>query len=124
MNAPTGAATGDYDGDGVSNALEYVLGGTKTTNDRGKLPKIIPAAGGTNMLFTFQRTHASEAGSTLRVETSLDLIDWTTNPGYTIGAVSATPVKVTENGSVDDIEVTIPKNGARTFARLRVITTP
>ena len=40
VNAPTGATTANYDGEGVSNGLEYVLGGSMNTNDLHKLPKI------------------------------------------------------------------------------------
>ena len=52
-NAPGGTPTDDADGDGVSNAVEYVLGGSMTTNDTGKLPKISTSGG--NVLFTFKR---------------------------------------------------------------------
>ena len=39
-NAPMGTASDDADGDGVANAIEYVLGGTGGTNDRARLPVI------------------------------------------------------------------------------------
>ena len=106
VNAPTGTATSDFDGDGVSNALEYVLGGTKNTNDLGKLPKI--SADGTKFTFTLPASSAS-TGTALRVEFSTDLSDWTTHTATTIAS-----------GVSGLIEVTIPNLGAHTFARLEV----
>ena len=105
-NAPTGTATDDFDGDGVSNALEYVLGGTKDTKDLGKLPKI--SADGTKFTFTLPTSSASTA-TALRVEFSTDLSDWTTHAATTIASDAS-----------GLIEVTIPNLGARTFARLEV----
>jgi len=120
-HAPIGAAADDYDGDGVSNALEFVLGGTKDSRDLGKLPRATTNLAG-DLVFTFKRTDASQGGSTLRVETSPDLLDWTT--GYDIGATSSGVVTVTENGTdPDDIAVTIPQTGANKFVRLKVTIT-
>jgi len=106
VNAPTGTATSDYDHDGVSNALEYVLGGTKDSNDLGKLPKI--SANGTMFTFTLPASSAS-TGTALRVEFSTDLSDWTTHAATSIASDVSGP-----------IEVTIPNLGAHTFARLEV----
>ena len=104
VNAPTGTTTDDYDGDGVSNALEYVLGGSKDTHDLGKLPKI--SADGTQFSFTLPASSTS-TGTALRVEFSTDLIGWSN--GTDIAADASGP-----------IAVTIPNLGAHTFARLRV----
>ena len=43
------APGGDFDNDGVVNALEFVLGGTAATNDPGRLPEA--ATSGTDMTF-------------------------------------------------------------------------
>jgi len=106
VNAPGETATDDYDHDGVSNGLEYVLGGNKNTNDLDKLPKI--SADGTKFTFTLPASSASTA-TALRVEFSTDLSDWTTHAGTDIAPGVSGPV-----------EVTIPLLGAHTFARLKV----
>ena len=75
-NAPTGSAKDDYDGDGVSNGVEYVLGGTKSTNDSGKLPKV--STSGANLLFTFTRDQKSIDGTTVvTIEVDTDIIQET-----------------------------------------------
>ena len=83
---------------------------------------------GEYLKFTFTRTDRSETSDVaLRVQVSPDLIDWTTAPGYDIGAASVLPnVMVTENGLGDDlIEVLIPQGSdAMKYARLKVTISP
>ncbi|MCX6879608.1 MAG: hypothetical protein NTW21_38255 [Verrucomicrobia bacterium] len=126
-NAPTGGANDDYDGDGVYNGVEYVLGGDKDTNDLGKLPQSSTAGG--DALFTFVRDQASIDGSTtLAVETSTDLVDWATPPSpYAVpsGSSSNNPgVSVAKDSPVAGMDtVTLRLQRApdeKKFARLKV----
>ncbi|MCP5532120.1 MAG: autotransporter-associated beta strand repeat-containing protein [Akkermansiaceae bacterium] len=123
-NAPTTNPDEDEDGDGVTNGVEYVLGGGITTNDQDKLPGITTSGG--NMLFTFERDQASIDGSTtVEIEVSLDLTDWSTSyavpddaaandPGVTV--VKDTPV------GFDTVTLSLPMSpDTKKFARLKVV---
>ncbi len=123
-NAPTGTAGDDFDGDGVTNGVEYVLGGDKDTNDASKLPAINTAGG--NLTFTFFRDQASIDGTTIvEINTSLDLTDWTTTYTVPDGAVANNPgvtvEKDTPTTGIDKVTLTIPQApDTRKFARLKV----
>ena len=124
-NAPTTDPDEDQDGDGVSNAVEYVLGGTISSNDLAKLPS--PSTSGGNLLFTFQRDQDSIDGSTaVVIEVGTNLTAWPDT--YTVGADTAgstTPgvsvAKDTPVTGTDTITISIPQApDTRKFARLRV----
>lgn len=125
-NAPTGDPYDDFDGDGVANAVEYVLGGDKDTNDLGKLP--VPTISGGNLLFTFERDQDSVDGSTIvQIEVGTDLVNWPNvyNVGADTGSSSA-GVSVTDNedGS-DTIVLTVAQAlDVKKFSRLKVTVTP
>ena len=69
----------DFDGDGVSNAVEFVLGGDKDTNDLDKLPAVVASGG--NMTFSFVRDQSSiDASTVVTIEVSTDLVTWDTAP--------------------------------------------
>ncbi len=121
-----GQAAGlDFDNDGVANGIEYVLGGTSSTNDLGKLPVI--STTGTDLVYTFKRDQASIDGSTtLEIELGTDLVTWpatylvptsavANNPGLTVQK------DIPANG-FDTVTLTLPLNpGGKTFARLKVV---
>ena len=123
-NAPTGTSSGDYDGDGVKNGTEYVLGGTKATNDLGKLPKISSPGG--DMVFTFDRDQDSIDGSTTTViEVGTNLAIWPST--YTVGANTAgstNGVVIAKDTSpgFDTVTLTVSRASAEMFARLAVTT--
>ncbi len=112
----------DSDQDGVANALEFVLGGNPSVADSapGPVLEVTPQ----NLIFTFNRTDASEApGVSLVVQTAEALGEW--SEGVAIGSTTATSgpgVEIFENGNLPDfILVTIPRtNSQLKFARLKV----
>jgi autotransporter-associated beta strand protein len=131
INAPgvgPGTTPGeDYDGDCVSNGAEFVLGGSKDTNDLSLLPTI--SQSGANMVFSFQRSQTSIDGTTtVAIEVGTDLISWpdsynvpgpaqVNNPGVTVS-------KDTSAG-FDTITLTVPRAPNITkFARLVVTPAP
>ncbi len=124
FEAGMGGLTGpndDPDGDGIVNAIEFILGGNPTSPNDAQLPTV--AATGANLVFSFNR-HNTSPELTVTVETSTDLADWSTNylvapetPGVTISEGTG------PDGS-DVITVTIPKDAATArFARLAVTST-
>jgi autotransporter-associated beta strand protein len=123
-NAPTGGVDDDFDGDGVTNGVEYVLGGDKNTNDLAKLPKI--SNSGSNMVVTFERSQASIDGSTtIDIRVGTNLVNWpdtypvpetavANNPGLTV--VKDSPV------GFDTVTLTLPRApDAKKFASLKVV---
>jgi autotransporter-associated beta strand protein len=127
VNAIGSTPEQDKDGDGVSNAVEYLLGGDVNTNDLGKLPTV--DASGANLVFTFKRDRDSIDGSTTAViEVGTTLATW---PGvYNVGTTTAgstAGVTVLEDSpsGFDTITLTVPKApDAAKFARLNVTVAP
>ena len=114
----------DQDGDGVSNAVEYVLGGTATTKDLGKLPAISTVGG--NVIFTFNRAQASIDGTTnVTIEVGTDLATWPNTFAIPDGASTNNPgVSVEKDTSLgfDTVTLSIPQQpGPGKFARLKVL---
>lgn len=125
-NAPGQNPNDDFDGDGVPNAIEFVLGGSKDTNDLDKLP--IVATSGGDMTFTFVRDRDSvDASVSVEIEVGTDLVNWPTI--YTVGANTAgssAGVTVADNGGgTDTITLTVAQApDTKKFARLKVVITP
>ena len=123
-NAPTGTAADDFDGDGVTNAVEYVLGGTKLTNDLGKLP-VISTSGG-DMVFTFYRDQASIDGTTtVNIEVGTTLASWPDSYNVPDGATTGvvTVQKNNPSAGTDKVTLTVAQTpDAKKFARLHVAT--
>lgn len=126
INAPDGALNDDFDGDDVPNAIEFILGGDKDTNDSAKLPTLAVSDG--DILFTFVRDRNSVgAGVNLAVVVSSNLLTWPDE--YIVGAdtASSSPgISVTDNLDGTDT-ITLTVNQAlddMKFARLKVSITP
>jgi autotransporter-associated beta strand protein len=125
--SPSGA-TADADFDGLANSVEYVIGGDPRVSSQAGRPTSATNAG--VITFSFNREDSSETPDvTTIVQVSNDLVDWTTQPSFTVGATTATStagVVVDENaGAPDTITVTIPNtSAAKKFARLSVVITP
>lgn len=131
VNAPSGTPSEDSDGDGVSNAVEFVLGGLAATKDLGKLP--VFATSGGNATFTFQRAQSSiDPKTSTIIEVGTNLATWDTAPSpYTVpdGAAANNPgvtvVKDSPSVGTDTVTLTVPQSpDAKKFARLKVVITP
>ena len=128
-NAPGSNPDDDTDGDGVDNAVEFVLGGTSASNDLDKLPEVSTSGG--NLTVTFERAVSSiDPKTALFIETSTDLVTWNTAPSpYTVPdvAIVGPPVTVVEDSPAgfDTVTLTVPQSpDAKKFARLKVVITP
>jgi hypothetical protein len=123
-----GAAAGfddDPDGDGITNGLEWILGGNPLAQDAASLFSITGSAA-SGLTLSFDREEDSIGVATLAVEYGSTLAAW---PGsVTIGAASSGPdgngVAVTVNDvpNPDEITVNIPASnapGGKLFARLK-----
>lgn len=125
-----GAADADHDNDGVENAVEYVLGTDP------KVPSSAGITGGvtaTEFKFTFNRSDASETpDAAVSIETSNDLVHWDADGSpYAVGATGVGSVAIVENPAspaadpgYDAVTLTVPRNTAAKFARLKVVITP
>lgn len=85
------------------------------------------ASAGTDMTFSFERDQASiDAGTTVTIEVSTDLADWSTSYSVPDTATAGPPVAVVDNGDGSDaVTLTVTKApDTRKFARLKVIITP
>jgi autotransporter-associated beta strand protein len=125
-NAPSENPDDDFDGDGVPNAIEFVLGGDKNTNDLGKLPVI--GTGGSDMTFSFVRDQDSiEPGkSSVTIEVGTTLATWPNSYIVPDAPTAGPPVAVVNNGNgTDTVTLTMPRGLDPTkFARLKVLITP
>jgi autotransporter-associated beta strand protein len=129
-NAPnTGSdPNADEDGDGVANAIEYILGGGIGSNDLAKLPVV--SANDGNLIFTFKRDQASIDGSTMvAIEVGNDLVTWNAPPSpYAVPDTATGPVnpgvtvvKDFPEAGIDTVTLTLPQNAApKKFIRLKV----
>jgi autotransporter-associated beta strand protein len=106
----------DADLDGITNLLEFALGGVPMVSSQAILP--VPAQDGANWVFEYDRSALSRPPDTTQiVEYGNDLTGWTS---LTIPLASAGAVTITPGATTDHVKVVIPDLGARTFARLKV----
>lgn len=105
----------DHDGDGVTNGVEFFIGGpTGNTTGFTVLPGVVDDAGTLSVTFTMAADYPGAYGTDFVVETSATLANpWTAetaapDPGFTVTFPSATEVKYT-----------FPP-GTGNFARLKV----
>ena len=115
----TGAPGYDFDHDGISNLLEFVLGGNPTVAGTGILPKLdSPHVSGQNLVFRYNRKLAA-AGVTQTVEFTANLASpWTTAvPGQNGVTIATSPV----DAATEQVIVTIPSTGRSGFVRLKVV---
>jgi autotransporter-associated beta strand protein len=111
------APAADFDGDGLANGIEFVLGTNPTAATTTGLPAGNVA--GSNFIFTFKRSDASKSYP-VNVETGTSLLSWPGRILIPTTEVAGRPVTVIDNGAApDDITVSIPMGtDARKFARI------
>lgn len=117
-NAPEQAAGEDFDGDGVPNAIEWVLGGGKDTRDLGKLPHAAASEAAFN--FTFKRDQDSKTpDTTVQIEVGTTLDTWPVV--YTVG--TSPEISITDNSDgTETVMLNLTRApDTRKFARLKVI---
>ncbi|MES2439545.1 MAG: immunoglobulin domain-containing protein [Verrucomicrobiota bacterium] len=114
----------DPENDGISNGLEWILGGDPLGQDAASLVTTTASAA-SGLTLTFTREEASLGNATLIVEWDADLVGtWTSIPvtqagGSYVGGVSVT---VNQSAAPDAVTVHIPAAnaaGGKVFARLR-----
>jgi hypothetical protein len=126
-NAPTTGndPSADEDNDGVDNAIEFVLGGTITTNDLDKLPAVGTSGG--NLTFNFERNQDSiDASVAVSIEVGTDLANWPTIYPVPDTATAGPAVAVVDNADgTDTVTLNVAQApGTKKFARLKVVITP
>lgn len=103
---------GDPDADGISNLMEYVVGGDPRVSSTQFLPA--QSIVGSNLVLTYKRSDTSEIDTTQTGQWSTNLTVWT----------DIAPVLVNENGTnPDDMMISIPLTNAvdgKLFGRLKV----
>lgn len=109
--------SGDPDGDGVQNLVEYVVGGNPGASDAAILPT--QAIEGDKLVFRYKRNDSSVSTTTQTVQWSPDMVNWTDIP---ISQNSLPPVIITPNGDLpDDVKVSITRIPGSMYVRLKVV---
>jgi hypothetical protein len=107
--------TADPDGDGMSNLMEFALGGAPMASSAAILPTFTNS--GAAWVFEYNRSDAAQSSTTQVVEYGNNLSGWTP---VTIPATSAGMVEITPDTPSDRVKVTIPNQGNQMFVRLKV----
>lgn len=116
----------DPDNDGLSNGLEWILGGDPLAQDGSSLVTVTENAT-TGLTFSFKRLEASIGNAALSVQWDADLVGpWTDVPITQAGGSAANGVTVTVNQATtpDSVIVNIPAAnaaGGKLFGRLRAV---
>lgn len=106
----------DPDNDGISNLMEFALGGSPMESSQAILPKLTMT--GTTWVFEYDRSNLSLPPTTTQVvEYGNILAGWTsvTVPTSSEGAVTITP-----GTSAGHVSVALPNLRSQTFVRLKV----
>ncbi len=106
----------DPDFEGITNLLEFTLGGAPTVSSQAILPTLENSGGAWS--FEYDRSDLSLSPATTQVvEYGSDLTGWTP---VTIPTTSAGIVTITPGSPSDHVKVTIPAPGTEMFVRLKV----
>jgi autotransporter-associated beta strand protein len=102
----------DPDSDGITNLMEFVLGGSPVVSSQAILPTLTTV--GSDLVLSYTRSDESASATTQLGQWSTDLTNWN----------GVTPVLVNENGaSPDQMTITVPKSNevnGKMFLRLKV----
>ena len=124
-NAPVtgGDLRADEDDDGVTNGIEFVVGGTISTNDLDKLPTAL--TDGTNMTFSFERAQQSiNPSAAVSIEVGANLVNWPDIYQVPGAATAGPPMTVVKDSSpgCDTVHLSVPMAPfASRFTRLRYL---
>ena len=106
----------DPDSDGITNLMEFILGGAPIVSSQTILPTL--AKSGVDWVFEYDRSDASMPPATTQiVEYGSNLTGWTAVP---IPATTSGMVTITPGSPSDHVKVTLPAGGSQQFARLKV----
>lgn len=105
-------ASADPDGDGIGNALEFLLRGDPESAELSILPT--GQKSGVDFVFTFTRDKAAQAETGAIIEHTPDLA----SPFWT--AATAGMIQLADHGDTETVTVTIPASVSKLFVRLRV----
>ena len=106
----------DPDHDGISNLLEFEIGGGPMAPSNTILPKLAHAGG--SWFYEYDRSDLSQPSATIQeVEYGNNLTGWTS---ITIPLLGAGPVEITPGSPSDHVKVTLPNPGTKGFVRLKV----
>ncbi|MEY4490075.1 MAG: hypothetical protein RIQ79_2583 [Verrucomicrobiota bacterium] len=105
------AATADPDGDSLPNLIEYAMGLEPMVSDAADLGLRLSSSGASEWTVRYPQSRQM-TGVTAIVETSPDLVAWTTLPG--------TPVVESSTSTQDQLALAFTSAAPRLFVRLRV----
>ena len=106
----------DPDRDGISNLMEFALGGAPIVSSQSISPVLTKSS--SDWIFEYNRNDLSlPPATTQMVEYGSDLIGWTQ---VIIPTASSGTVVITDGSPSDRIKVTIPNQGSKAFVRLKV----
>ena len=105
----------DPDHDGISNLLEFVLGGSPMVSSQAILPRLTVASGA--WVFEYDRSIAAKSCTFQTVEYGDDLTGWTPVPVPETGGGGVT---ITPGDTSDHVRVSIPTPGPARYVRLAV----
>jgi hypothetical protein len=122
LTGTAAAFDADPDYDGITNGIEFVIGGEPNpANPGSNSSALLPtaAASGTNLVFTHTRTHAAAYLNPF-VEFDADM-----QGAWTTATSGNATIAVVTGSTADTVIVTIPKgSNSKLFARLKVVNTP
>lgn len=108
LTGDAAAVLADPDGDGIPNLVEFALGLAATQAGASGLPALTAEGGA--LVFRFTRPKYL-TGITYTVQTSPDLVDWTS---------TLTPTVESTTALTETLTAALPTTGTRFFARLQV----
>jgi uncharacterized delta-60 repeat protein len=116
----SGSPSATPEGDSVPNLLKYVFdidpARSMTPGDRAALPTVGETSNGEDLTLTF-RQNSLLTGTTVAVQTSVDLQTWTTLTDPTIDVLSVDPAN---NDETLQVQVPVDTSTSKQFIRLRV----